>query len=186
MMKKIGIIADTHFTQERKLHLDVIDFFSDVSLILHAGDIGDPKEFKKLKRVAPVIAVMGNKTEDRYNYCLKDTEIITIDGLKILLTHGLGNTFTNYFEYFVGKILQFKALSFNLMIKRLNKQTDKEVCLVVFGHLHQVYVKYVDGRLFVNPGAAYTTSDSKRVGSVAKVILRNNHICEVLIHYLIP
>ena len=52
----IGVIADTHG------HLDsrVQRVFSDVEMILHAGDIGSLSVVQQLERIAPVVAVRGN------------------------------------------------------------------------------------------------------------------------------
>ncbi|MGH7505824.1 MAG: metallophosphoesterase family protein, partial [Longimicrobiales bacterium] len=53
---RIGVISDTH----GMLRPAVLDHFSDVSHILHAGDIGDPDILIALEAVAPVTAVWGN------------------------------------------------------------------------------------------------------------------------------
>ena len=52
----IGVISDTHGL----LRPQAVQALEGVELIIHAGDIGDPKILRALKRIAPVHAVRGN------------------------------------------------------------------------------------------------------------------------------
>ena len=57
----IGLISDTHIPDRaRILPQNVIEAFSDVELILHAGDLTSPKVIDELEEIAPVMAVQGN------------------------------------------------------------------------------------------------------------------------------
>ncbi|MFH2085745.1 MAG: YfcE family phosphodiesterase [bacterium] len=181
-MKIIGVIADTHFTKCNKLAPDIINFFSDVSMILHAGDIGDKSEFKKLENIAPVVAVMGNKQSDREKYNLRDVEHLTIGPLKIMLVHKTSRKAIQYAEYLISKAFKLKSIALHMQLTRLKDQLHNKVNVCVFGHFHEVVIKKYGNLLILNPGAAYSTR--KRVGSVMKLSIDDNGKIEVLVKYL--
>ncbi|MBU2601551.1 MAG: metallophosphatase family protein, partial [Actinobacteria bacterium] len=52
----VGIISDTHGVLDPR----VIDVFSGVTHIIHAGDVGAAEVLTGLSRIAPVTAVRGN------------------------------------------------------------------------------------------------------------------------------
>lgn len=52
----IGIISDTH----GRLPQSISKIFNNTDLIIHAGDIGDPKIIDTLEKIAPTRAVRGN------------------------------------------------------------------------------------------------------------------------------
>ena len=80
----IGLLSDTHIPDRAKvLPQKVIDTFSDVELILHAGDLTSPRVIKELEEIAPVMAVQGNM--DRVNGTdLPKAKVIEAEGLKML------------------------------------------------------------------------------------------------------
>ena len=84
----IGLISDTHIPDRaRILPQNVIDAFSDVDLILHAGDLTSPKVIDELEEIAPVMAVQGNM--DRANGInLPKAKVIEAEDLRIGLVHG--------------------------------------------------------------------------------------------------
>jgi len=82
-MKRIGIISDTHGTVNNK----VFDLFKDVSLILHAGDIGGEDVITQLETIAKTTAVYGNADRDNSRNGLQKELTLTIEGLKIHLSH---------------------------------------------------------------------------------------------------
>ena len=57
----IGVISDTHGL----LRPEAVKALKGVELIIHAGDIGDPKILRALERIAPVHAVRGNTDRAR-------------------------------------------------------------------------------------------------------------------------
>ena len=59
---KIGVVADTHGLVRPEL----LELFRDVSLILHAGDIGKPGVLEILQEMAPVIAIRGNVDKGKW------------------------------------------------------------------------------------------------------------------------
>ena len=82
-MKRIGIISDTHGTVSNRL----FDLFKGVSLILHAGDIGGGDVITQLETIAKTTAVYGNTDDTSSRNRLKKEITLTIEGLKINLSH---------------------------------------------------------------------------------------------------
>ena len=74
---KIGVISDTHGYFDPRLPA----LFAGVDHILHAGDIGRYDIISELENIAPVTAVLGNND---YDLTLRETEIVTLDGRKVL------------------------------------------------------------------------------------------------------
>ena len=181
-MKKIGIISDTHFSGTNKLSAEVIDFLSDVSLILHAGDIGDKAEYLKLKKISPVTAVMGNKKYDEITYHLPKSKIIKVNKVNIFLVHYEGTVIWRYIEYAITKILGQKKLVFHLLTRRLATIMPKNTNIVIFGHMHDVFIEKSQNVTFFNPGASF--SRGNKVGSVAKLLIHKNGKYEILVKYI--
>ena len=84
----IGLISDTHIPDRAKqLPQNVFDAFSDVDLILHAGDLTSLEVINQLEQIAPVMAVQGNM--DRVNWInLPKAKVVEAEGLKIGIVHG--------------------------------------------------------------------------------------------------
>lgn len=83
-MKLVGLISDTHGL----LREEAVAALKDVDLILHAGDIGDPKIVDELRRIAPVHAVLGNV--DRGDW-LPRRQIVKIEEINVLLLHNIAD-----------------------------------------------------------------------------------------------
>ena len=130
----IGLISDTHIPDRaRILPQNVIDAFSDVDLILHAGDLTSPKVIEELEELAPVIAVQGNM--DRANgILLPKAKVIEAEDLKIGLIHG---------EVYPRADTQ--------QLLYLAKELDVDI--LVSGHSHQPKIEQDEGILLLNPGS---------------------------------
>lgn len=130
----IGLISDTHIPDRAKvLPQKVMEAFSEVELILHAGDLTSPKVIEELETIAPVMAIQGNM--DRVNGIdLPKAKVIEAESLKIGLIHG---------EVYP------RADSSQLLYlaKELN------VDILVSGHSHQPQIEQKDGILLLNPGS---------------------------------
>lgn len=130
----IGLISDTHIPDRAKvLPQKVMEAFSEVELILHAGDLTSPKVIEELETIAPVMAIQGNM--DRVNGIdLPKAKVIEVEGLKIGLIHG---------EVYP------RADSSQLLYlaKELN------VDILISGHSHQPKIEQKDGILLLNPGS---------------------------------
>ena len=130
----IGLISDTHIPDRAKiLPTKVLEAFSDVELILHAGDLTSPKVIEELENLAPVMAVQGNM--DRVNGIdLPKAKVIEAEGLKIGVIHG-----EVYPRADTDQLLY--------LAKELN------VDILVSGHSHQPKIEQKDGVLLLNPGS---------------------------------
>ena len=130
----IGLISDTHIPDRAKiLPTKVLEAFSDVELILHAGDLTSPKVIEELENLAPVMAVQGNM--DRVNGIdLPKAKVIEAEGLKIGVMHG-----EVYPRADTDQLLY--------LAKELN------VDILVSGHSHQPKIEQKDGVLLLNPGS---------------------------------
>jgi uncharacterized protein len=124
----VGLISDTHGL----LRPGVAAAFSDVDLILHAGDVGAHAVLDALARIARVEAVYGN-VDDPDDPAFTKERVVSLDGITIHVSHG----------------------------NELGRPTPELVLaqysadVVVFGHTHRaVVVRTAGGRLAVNPGSA--------------------------------
>ena len=130
----IGLISDTHIPDRAKiLPQKVIEAFSDVELILHAGDLTSPRVIEELEELAPVMAVQGNM--DRANGIdLPKAKVIEAEGLKIGIIHG---------EVYP------RADSDQLVYLAQELGVD----ILVSGHSHQPKIEQKNGILLLNPGS---------------------------------
>ena len=123
----IGLISDTHITPKRgKLSEKIFKELSGVDLILHAGDITTQEVLDDLKKIAPVIAVLGNN--DKLD--LKKHEIIEVEDKRILLVHG--DKIKDLYEF---------GLKYGADI-------------VVSGHTHRPNYEKINDMLLINPGSS--------------------------------
>lgn len=125
----IGVISDTH----GKLDQRVLELFSDVSHIIHAGDIGDEELIWRLEDVAPVIAVRGNNDPD--TMAIPNERLAVINKRIFFVRHQFAT---------VEKLSQAQ--------QRLIEKHMPDV--VIFGHSHQAYSGQWRGTLLFNPGSA--------------------------------
>lgn len=133
---KIGIISDTHYPHKLQQMPDKLkEIFSDVQLILHAGDIHDPEVLSWLSQIAPVIAVAGNGDDYQLVETLGYARSIYILGYHIGLTHGhQGHPKADF------------------SLRALHRFPDADI--VICGHTHKPYwQQHDDGRYQLNPGS---------------------------------
>lgn len=112
----------------------VLRAFAGLDLILHAGDLVEPRVLTVLRQVAPVEAVAGNNDRPATAATLGFTKELNLAGYRIGLTHGHIGT---------GKSTVSRALS----------QCPGADC-VIFGHSHIVHNAYHGSTLAINPGSA--------------------------------
>ena len=125
-MGLIGLIADTHGL----VRPSVFEALAGVSLILHAGDVGEGV-LEELRVIAPVRAVAGN-TDPVDDAELSPSIEMTCDGVRIHMSHG----------HEIGSPTPAKLLA------------AYSADVIVYGHTHKQLVVNADGRWVVNPGAA--------------------------------
>lgn len=81
----VGVISDTHSL----LRPEVMEHFSDVDHIVHAGDVGSAKVLEELGRVAPVTAVRGNIDKGLWAESLPENEVLEVGGQYLYVLHNL-------------------------------------------------------------------------------------------------
>lgn len=151
----IGLISDTHIPDRaRILPQNVIDAFSNVDLILHAGDLTSPRVIEELEQIAPVMAVQGNIDRSK-GVNLPKARVIEVDDLKIGLIHG---------EVYP------KADSDQLIY--LAKELDVDI--LVSGHSHQPKIEQKEGILLLNPGSPIVPRLADR--TVMLLEINNNEV----------
>ncbi|HEX3533049.1 MAG TPA: metallophosphoesterase family protein [Gemmatimonadaceae bacterium] len=123
----IGLISDTHGLLRPGVH----DALKGVAMILHAGDVGGSAILDELRLIAPVKAVFGN-TDPIGEPALSENILLSVDDVSLHVSHG----------HECGSPTP----------ERLAGRYDADI--VVYGHTHRPLVTKLDGRLFVNPGAA--------------------------------
>ena len=126
-MKKtttIGVISDTHGL----VRSEAIEALRNSDVILHAGDIGDPKVIEALREIAPVFAVRGNNDKDSWGMTFPLTEVVEVESQSMYLLHELDHL-----------DLDPRAAEFSA---------------VIYGHSHRPLAEYRQGVLYLNPGSA--------------------------------
>ena len=109
------------------------DLLRAADVILHAGDVLVPGLLDELRTFAPLHAVLGNNDVHELVAVLPETQLLTIDGVRIGMIHDSGA----------------RAGRPGRMRRHF---PDADV--VVFGHSHQPVCEVgVDGQLLVNPGS---------------------------------
>jgi len=121
---KIGVISDTHGLVRKS----VLKSFKSVDLIVHAGDVGEPKVLDTLQTVAKVHPVRGNVDGGKWTNNLPLTEVVEVGQVYLYVLHDLGSL-----------ELDPAAAGFNAVIS---------------GHSHIPMIEKRDDILYLNPGSA--------------------------------
>ncbi|MGC8849032.1 MAG: metallophosphoesterase family protein [Candidatus Bathyarchaeia archaeon] len=132
--KAIGLLSDTHIpSRAGRLPDGVAEVFSQVDLIIHAGDLTSIKVIEELEALAPVLAAHGNKDPPDVKASLPRMGLTEVHGWRIGVIHDVG------FPWGM-KTMKRTARENNLNI-------------LVLGHTHRPFVKWDEGILFINPGS---------------------------------
>jgi len=123
-IRTIGLISDTHGL----LRAQTLPALRGSDLIIHAGDVGDPKILEELRRLAPVVAVRGNIDTGAWSAGLPETAVAQAGAALIYVLHDI-------------QALDLKA-------------TAAGIAMVVSGHSHKPSQEEREGVLYVNPGSA--------------------------------
>ena len=125
------VIADTHIPRRAKaLPEGLLPHLERADLILHAGDLMDPRLLNELAAYAPVHAVRGNL--DPPDSGLPETLEFDLGGMPVAMIHDSGP----------------KRGRRNRMRRRF-----PEARVVVFGHSHIPWLEDEGGLLLLNPGS---------------------------------
>jgi putative phosphoesterase len=120
----IGVISDTHGL----LRPEAVQALKGSDLIIHAGDVGDPRILDELRVIAPVVAVRGNIDTGDWAMKLPEYEVVEREGVSIYVLHDVNQ-------------LDLDPVAAGLQA-------------VVSGHSHKPAIRTVNGVLYLNPGSA--------------------------------
>jgi len=124
----LGLISDTHGFLDPQIPA----LFQGVDHILHAGDIGSGRILMDLECIAPVTAVMGNNDYGIAGLDCRETEVVELGGVRILVHH------------IVTPESPLSSIG--------GRFASAQPRLVMFGHTHAIYDAELAGVRFVNPG----------------------------------
>ena len=120
----IGVISDTHGL----LRPEAVRALQGSELILHAGDVGDPRILDELRAIAPIVAVRGNIDQGDWAMKLPEYELVERQGVSIYLLHDLNQLDLD--------------------------PPAAGVQAVISGHSHKPAMRTEKGVLYLNPGSA--------------------------------
>ncbi len=148
---RIGVLSDTHIPDRTdELPDDILTLFHDVELILHAGDVCVPAVLDRLRSVAPVVAVRGNRDKPEIWPGLPEKTIVEAGTWRIGLIHGTRPRLDE-----VGDRLRYLRGNYRFLEQRQSVQAafaGETVHCIVFGHTHQVCNEVEGTVLLFNPG----------------------------------
>lgn len=150
---RLGVVADTHIPDRMTaLPRQLFDALQGVDHILHAGDICQPGVLTELERIAPVLAVKGNR--DYFfpgNWKLPTDRLIEIGNVRIGMTHGHGGL-----RAYIKEKVIFITLGYHLsrfIDQAFHRFDGIPVKAILFGHSHFPLNQLRENRLLFNPGA---------------------------------
>jgi uncharacterized protein len=152
-MLQIGILSDTHGF----IHPRVLEFFSGVDEIWHAGDIGDKALIRQLAEFKPVRAVYGNIDGQDVRIEFPEVQVFQVEQIKVLITHIGG--YPGRYDH-----------NTRLLIEQEKPK------LFISGHSHILKVMYDKKHdlLHINPGAAGKYGIHKSITAIRLIIDGNN------------
>ena len=140
---KIGVLSDTHLTRVTPaLEKIVAEYFQDVDLLIHAGDMVGYSVYRFLTAF-PLEAVQGNMDEFSLRSELPYKKTLHLGGFRIGLMHGWGS-----------------ALGLEERVRREFPDADA----IVYGHSHIPASHWSGGQFFFNPGSASGSGHRPTVG----------------------
>ncbi|MCQ2347549.1 MAG: metallophosphatase family protein [Paludibacteraceae bacterium] len=149
-MTRIGLLSDTHGLLDHR----VLEHFSQVDEIWHAGDIGSIEVLQALREYKPTRAVFGNMDSGDVRYSLSEFYRFRVEDVNVLLTHigGYPGKYNPWLLPWFHKSLATKQNPDATESAVLNDTIDLFVC----GHSHILKVMYDKHYQFLtmNPGAA--------------------------------
>jgi putative phosphoesterase len=136
---KIGVISDTHLREVDSRLMDIYhDYFSDVEMIIHAGDLVSTQVVDFLSQKA-LHVVQGNMDSREIKERFPKKRIVEAGGFRLGLIHGWGSPFG--------------------IEGRIRSEFD-DVDVIIYGHSHRPANHIDKGVLFFNPGTASVLSFS--------------------------
>jgi len=175
----VGVISDTHLPYRMaKLPPIIFNIFSEVDIILHAGDVDEINLLAPLGEVAPLYAVRGNIHLLDLSWGGKDLPLsveLNLADYQVVVTHGhrpgLIGWLTKIPEVLSSKIPQLTNRGYTLnhqIAMRLGNLYPK-ADIIIFGHTHVAYSRRIGQTLFFNPGSV--VAEKNKMSSVGLLYL---------------
>lgn len=148
----IAVIADTHGLLPQR----VLDACTGADHIIHAGDVGSRDVLDRLRRLAHVSIVRGNRDRDDFGRQLPDQALGEVAGLRFAVAH---------------KRRDLKAVHPDPRAEGLG--------LLVYGDSHRAEIRYRGHEpggipvLWLNPGTASAPLPHDPRPSMARVVIRD-------------
>ena len=130
---RIGVLSDTHMHSFGQIPQEIIIAFSNVDLIVHAGDFTTLEVLEEIRQLGEVKAVRGNMDSAELRSMLPQSEVITVSGRKIGITHGSGG-----------------PRGIEHRVRGMFGRVD----VIIYGHTHEPKNELIGATLFFNPGQA--------------------------------
>jgi len=142
---KIGVISDTHLKEVNSRLIDIYtNYFSDVDMIIHTGDLIS-EEIVDFLSQKPLHIVHGNMDNFDIKKKFPKKKILEVSGFRLGLIHGWGSPFG--------------------IEKRIRPEFN-DVHAIIYGHSHRS-ANHIDKRvMFFNPGTAtgFSMTGSHSIG----------------------
>ena len=164
----IGLLSDTHIGSPNKtLPPQIKGAFSNVDLILHAGDIWIPSVLDELESIAPVMAAWGDDdmgSDLGGDSRMMDEPTLQLDGVTLWLTHlkpryGLINPQEELYSS-----------------RPSGEDPEDPPDVVVFGHTHFATIEHYKDVLLVNPGSPTVPNYVPKLGTVALLTISSGEV----------
>jgi len=142
---KIGVISDTHLKNVNPCLINIYkDYFSDVDMIIHTGDLVS-EEIVDFLSQKPLHVVHGNMDNFDIKEKFPKKKILEVSGFRLGLIHGWGSPFG--------------------IEKRIRAEFN-DVHAIIYGHSHIPAHHSKKGVIFFNPGTAtgFSVSGSHSIG----------------------
>ncbi|MFO7605333.1 MAG: YfcE family phosphodiesterase [Desulfurivibrionaceae bacterium] len=144
---RIGILSDTHLSRPtERFTKEVEACFAEIPIIFHAGDLTSAS-ILDVFRGKEVHGVHGNMCDQSSRQRLPSLREISIDGFKIILTHG-------------------HKFGYHDLEDRLFSQFAEADC-IIYGHTHKAVCHRLGHVLFINPGSFRSTGRFGSPGTYA-------------------
>jgi len=168
-MLTAGVLSDTHLPYRlNTFPQKIFEIFSDVDVILHAGDVDQISYLEGLQKIAPLHAVRGNFHLGDFSFGGRDLPFevrLTLAGRQVVVTHGHRQGIT-------GAVLKIPSILASIFVKNADTGMNHRIAnrlykkypeadVIIFGHTHQLFQKTIGNTLFFNPGAVVSTHRKK-------------------------
>lgn len=143
--KKVSIIviADTHVSRLKELPTVLQVALKEADHIVHLGDYTSLELVRELRELGGFYGVAGNHDDLQIKRVMGGTEVLTINGKKIGLIHGM------YFP-------------FGTQRRMKSRFRNHKLDVLLYGHSHEPGQKMLGDTLLLNPGTASGQFPSKR------------------------